>query len=210
MALINNLYVWVESENVSNPSEISEHPIEKGEPITDHAQRQPITLSISGKIINHGNKKAADIVNTIEGLQKSGSLITYVGRNTLSNLLIQDFQKTYVNTNWGGCDFSMTLKEVRIAKTAYVAKTTSKKATNVGTQQVEKSTQTAIYHTVRKGDNCWNLVTQKYKTLSRPGVGSSIMSSCQWIMSNNQSAFSRKGDFRTLQIGKKLLVGYRK
>lgn len=209
MALINNNYVWVKSEDVSTSIESSSHPVEKGEPITDHVQKQPIELSISGKIVNQGKVKAADIVKKIEGLQKSGSLITYVGRNTISNLLIQDFQKSYVNTNWGGCDFSMTLKEVRIAKTAYVAKTTNKKATNTGTQQVKKSTtQKKVYHKVKKGDCVWNLVTKKYKTLY-PKY-SKTMDKCKWVMAQNPNAFSRKGDFGTLKIGYKLYIGYRK
>lgn len=208
MALINNNPVFVESEDVSNTTEISEHPVEKGAAISDHSQKQPVQLSISGKIVNHGSKKAADIVASIERLQKNGSLITYVGRNTLTNLLIQDFQKTYVHTNWGGCDFSMTLKEVRIAKTAFVARSTSAK--NIGTQQVKKSSQTAVYHKVKKGECVWNLIVKKYKTLSRPGAGSSTMSHCNWVMDKNPKAFSRKGDFRTLQINARLLMGYRK
>ena len=209
ISLINNLYVWVKSEDVSDATEVSSHPIEKGAAISDHSQKQPVELSISGKIINHGSRKSDDIINQLKKLQEEGSLITYVGRVTLSNLLIQDFQTSYSHTNWGGCDFSMTLKEVRIAKTAYVAKATSKKATNTGTQQIKKSTtQTKVYHTVKKGDNCWNLVTKKYKSLY-PKY-STTMAKCNWIMSQNPNAFSRKGDFGTLKIGYKLYVGYRK
>ena len=207
MALINNNWVWVENEDIVNAVESSSHPVESGEPITDHVQKQPVELSISGKIVNHGSVKAADIVSKIEGLQESGSLITYVGRNTLSNMLIQSFSKTYVHTNWGGCDFSMTLKEVRTAKTAYVA-TTKAGVTNTGTQQVKKSTQTKVYHTVKKGDTIWTLVTTKYKSLY-PKY-SNTMSKCNWVMQQNPKAFSRAGDFRTLQIGKKIYIGYRK
>ena len=208
MALINNNYVWIASEELSSETAISEHPVESGEPIADHSQKQPTMLSISGKIVDNGGKKAADIVAAIEKLQKNGSLITYVGRNTLSNMLIQDFGKSYTNTTWGGCEFTMTLKEVRIAKAAFIA-SSSKKSTNTGTQQVKKSSQTAVYHPVKKGECVWNLITEKYKTLTRSGAGTSTMSHCEWVMSKNPSAFSRKGDFRTLQLGKKLLMGYR-
>ena len=207
MALINNNYVWVESEGISNEVEVSDHPVEQGESVSDHVQRQPIQLSISGKIIDHGNTKAADIVARLKALQESGALITYVGRNTLSNLLIVSFPETYVNTNWGGADFSMTLKEVRIAKTAYVAKSATK-VTNAGTQQVQKSSQTKVYHTVKKGDTIWTLVTTTYKSLY-PKY-SNTMQKCNWVMEQNPSAFSRKGDFGTLQIGKKIYIGYRK
>ena len=155
--------------------------------------------------------KATDIVKKLKELQKSGSLITYVGRNTLSNLQIQNFPETYVNTNAGGADFSMTLKEVRIAKTAFVpvkkTTTTKKKTNNAGTQQVKKSTQTAVYHIVKRGDCAWKYVTKTYKSLDRGG--GSTMTQCYWILNKNTHAFRNK-DFRQLQIGKKVLVGYRK
>ena len=122
-------------------------------------------------------------------------------------LQIQSFSEDYVHTNSGGCDFDMTLKEVRIAKTAYVPK---KKTTvkNTGTQQVQKSTQTKVYHTVKKGDNVWKLISTTYKSLY-PKY-SKKMDKCNWVMAQNPKAFSRKGDFGTLKIGAKLYIGYRK
>lgn len=207
MATINNLYVWVENEEITNTTESTAHPVEKGLPITDCVVRRPVELSISGKIVKSGNMKATDIVKKLKELQNSGSLITYVGRNTLSNMQIQSFPETYVNTNWGGCDFSMTLKEVRIAQTAFVP-IKKKKTNNAGAKQVQKSSKTDIYHIVKKGDTCWGYVTRKYKTLDRGG--GSIMTQCNWILNKNPHAFSRKGDFRTMQIGRKVLVGYRK
>lgn len=70
--------------------------------------------------------------------------------------------------------------------------------TNAGTQQVTTGSRTAVYHRVKKGDTVWALVN-KYK------AGKSV----SWVISNNPSAFSRKGDATTLQIGKKLLMGYK-
>lgn len=207
MALINNNYVFVEEENVVYDAESTSHPVEKGIAFTDHVQRKPVEVSITGKIVNHGNVKASDTLTKIKELQKSGSLITYVGRTKISNLQIQSFNTNYTNANWGGCDFDMTLKEVRIAKTAYtpVKKTTVKK--KVGTQQVSKGANTKVYYKVKKGDCVWNIVTKKYKTL-KP-VYSKTMDKCKWIMKQNPNAFSRKNDFGTLKIGAKLYVGYR-
>ena len=72
--------------------------------------------------------------------------------------------------------------------------------TNAGTQQVSSGSGTAVYHTVKKGDTVYNLATKTYKSLGK---------SVQWVIDNNPSAFSRKGDARTLQIGAKLLMGYK-
>ncbi len=206
MAVINNLYVFVESETLNHDAESTNHPVEQGIDITDHVKTSPIELSISGKIVDYGERKASDILSELKRLQKSGSVITYTGRNAVSNMQIQAFATSHPYTNTGGCDFSMTLREVRFAKPAY---DTSRNTTNnTGMQQIEKGENTDVYHIVKKGDCVWNLVTGAYKNLG-PKFNT-VMEKCNWVMENNLSAFSRKGDFRTLQIGKKILVGNRK
>lgn len=72
--------------------------------------------------------------------------------------------------------------------------------TNGGTQQVTKGKGTAVYHTVKKGECVYNLVNKTYKSLN---------TSVSWVINNNPKCFSRKGDATTLQIGKKLLMGYK-
>ncbi len=202
MALINNNYVLVETESVSYATDSTSHPVEKGIDITDHVRRQPITLSVSGKIVDTKKKKSKDIIADIQKLQKAGSLIKYVGRISLGNLQIQSFSCDYSNKTWGGCDVEISLKEVRIAKSAYDA---TKSKSN---QKVSKGDGNKVYHTVKKGDCVWNLVVSgPYKNL-KPTY-SQPMQKCNWVMSQNPNAFSRKGDFTTLQIGKKLYVGNR-
>lgn len=212
MALLNNIWVFVESEDVTEDVESTSHPVEKGVNITDHVRRNPIEVTISGKIVKHGKVKSTEALKKIKELQKSGSLIKYVGRNTISNLQIQSFTRSAPHTNWGGYDFEMTLKEARIAKAAYVApkKTNNTKtnAKNKGTQKVSEGTNKKVYHTVKRGDTIWTLVTTKYKSLY-PKY-SNVMSKCNWVMKQNPKAFSRYGDFGTLQVGKKLYIGYRK
>lgn len=213
MALINNNLVFVEDENVTRETESSSHPVEKGVPLTDHVKRKPVEISIKGKIGNttgHNGKKASDIINNIINLQNSGSLIKYVGRNAAGNMQIQSFNTSHPNTVWGGCEFDMVLKEVRIAQPAYkppaVKKTAEKKS--AGTQQVSNGDSKNVYHTVKKGDTIWKLVTKTYKSLD-PKY-SKTMDKCNWVMSKNPSAFSRKGDFGTLKVGAKILIGVKK
>lgn len=207
MALINNNYVLAETESISYESESTSHPVEEGIDITDHVQRKPITLSISGIISDTSNKKSSDIVENIKKLQNSGSLIKYVGRISLGNMQIQSFNTDYQYKNWGGCAFDLQLKEVRIASSAYDAAKSKALAKQASSQQVSQGNNSKVYHTVKKGDCVWNLVTKQYKDL-KPSY-SNTMDKCNWVMSQNQSAFSRKGDFGTLQIGKQLYVGYR-
>lgn len=279
------MYVFVESESVQRAIESTSHPTEQGLPITSTIQKQPIELSISGRIVDNDKYDANTTKAKLQSLLDAGSLITYSGRNSLSNMQIQSFDGDFDNKTWGGFVFSMSLKQVRIAKSSYTAKkptTTAQKADkkenptlkvgatvvfkggnvykssdatkaaakrgrstckitiinskswskhdyhliskdggkvygwvdkaniegvassstgskeNGGTQQVNKGKGKEVRHTVKRGDTVYALVN-KYKTGK----------SCQWVIDNNPSAFSRKGDPTTLQIGKKLLMGYK-
>lgn len=206
MALINNNYVLAETENITYDAESTSHPVESGISITDHIKRQPVTISISGYITDTESKRSTEIIDNIKKLQSEGSLINYVGRISIGSMQIQSFSCDYSNKTWGGCQFSLELKEIRVVSSAYDAN--KSKALNKSSQQVSQGDRTAVYHIVKKGECVWALViTGAYKNL-KPTY-SKPMDKCNWVMSQNQSAFSRRGDFRTLQIGKRILVGYR-
>lgn len=121
MALLNNLYIHVVDENVSNNIESTSHPTEQGIEITDTVKVKPVTISLSGMIVDYGDMKASAILSKIIQLQKDGSLIDYSGRNVASNMQIQTFSHAHPYTIHGGMSFSMELKEVRIAKSSYDA-----------------------------------------------------------------------------------------
>ena len=129
MPLINNIYVFVKDEDIGRSTQIPQHPVEKGLPLTDSIRNEPIELSISGKIVDAGGKTAAQILAEIEKLRTGGSLITYKGRNIVGNFMIKSFDTSHPNTNWGGADFDMELVEVRTAKSAYDPNKQKKKET---------------------------------------------------------------------------------
>lgn len=141
MATINGLAIFVETESVKYSIESTDHPTETGLPLTSNIQKQPITLSISGKVVNNGKYSASEVKSKITKLQNNGSLITYKGRNTVKNLQIQSFDCDSNKDNWGGYDFSMELKEVRIAKSSYNAKKKKSKKTTT-TKQAKKKKST--------------------------------------------------------------------
>lgn len=126
MATINNLYVQVVDEDWEDDVSSTSHPVEKGIDITDTIRPKPVVLAISGNIVNYGTTKADTVLSKLKELKTAGSLITYVGRRTMSGLQIQAFKTSHPNTIWGGCKFEMELKEVRIAKSAYTEPKTSK------------------------------------------------------------------------------------
>lgn len=128
MATINNIYVFVEKEDLSRSSSVPQHPVEKGLPITDNVRSEPRTLSISGKIVNTSKLTASAIIKKLEAIRTGGSLVNYSGRNAAGNFAIKSFDTSHPNTNWGGADFDMELVEVRIAKSAYNAKKSNQKS----------------------------------------------------------------------------------
>ena len=208
MAHLNGMYIFVSDEETSYGVEVTEHTVEEGIEISDHVKKKAISISLSGEIVG---KNAKNTLSKIRTAHQNGTVCKYAGRVTLSNCLITDLSISTSNKIWGGYEFSMTLKQVRTAKTSYKVYYSTKKKTTTQ-QKTKKSTTTYVYHTVKKGDCVWNLVAASnapYKNLKRPAINGKSYSACDWVMQMNQSAFSRRGDFRTLQIGKKLNVGAR-
>lgn len=122
MATINNIYVFVEQEDISRESEVTQHAVEKGYPITSTARVKSRTLNISGLIVKVGSKEASTIIKSLENLQKKKSLIDYKGKEYSGNYLIKSFKTSNTNKVWGGASFEMELVQVKIAQSAYKKK----------------------------------------------------------------------------------------
>lgn len=157
MALINKFYVHVTKESVKDSITVSEHPVEKGLNLTDNIKRSPVELSLTGEFVAYGSKKAADVYKKMRTYMRKGKLVKYQGRKTLSSALITDIQSEYTSAIVGGFSFTMTLKEIRVAKKAYKKKGSH----NGGTQQVKRKKNTPNYYTVKKGDTL-NSIAKKY------------------------------------------------
>ena len=146
MALINDYYVFVETEDLRRGVTISEHPVENGLNITDNVKRDPITISISGEIVG---KNASKVVDKLTALHHAGKYVKYIGRNILSKALITSFETSHPNTISGGCSFTMEIKEVRIAKSPRVAKKNT-----VQKQVTKKATWIVIFKLFK---HRWNI-----------------------------------------------------
>lgn len=153
MALINGIYVFVDSggETVSRGIKVSEHPVEKGLDLTDNIKRLPVTISFSGEIVG---ENAADTIKKLTALHQSGKYIRYSGRNILHNAIIEDFETSHPIDVYGGCEFSMKLREIRVAKPAYIANKS-------GTRQIQNNTDKK-HHTVKQGDCLWDISAAYY------------------------------------------------
>lgn len=99
----------VTSEAVSLQSTITDNPVEGGGNIQDHVFCQPLTIQIQGTAIN-----GADTIDTLRHMWKKGDILTYTGRNRITNLVIQNLQSTHDPTNRTGFNFTATLKQITI------------------------------------------------------------------------------------------------
>lgn len=204
MSYINDLYVFVSDESVTRGVTASEHAVEQGVDITDHIKPDPAELSLTGKIVG---ENASATLSKLYKQMHDGELVNYIGRNIIKNLMIISFNTSHPNTVWGGCDFDMTLKEVKVADPSF----RTEARLNSGTQQLNiknsnvkaKNSTEKIYHTTKKGDSVYALVSASKAPYKKYGFTAND------VLKNNPKAFSKADDYSSLIIGVKLWVGNR-
>lgn len=167
MSYINGYYIFVENEKVSRDVDVSSHPVEKGLDITDNIKRSPITISLSGLIVDYKNSNGATVTaktvyQNLINLNAKGLYVKYEGVNSLSNAIIEKLETENTNSAYGAYSLSMDIKEIRIANSAYVApKVQSTKKS--GTQQVKSNANSnARYYVVKRGDCLWKIAKKYY------------------------------------------------
>ena len=149
MAILNGLYIHVVDESMEREVHSTSHPVEDGIPTTDTVKAKALSISLSGKIVDYGDMKAAQVLYQLQKWHESGTLLIYQGRNVASSMQIRSLQTNFPYTNQGGADFSMELVQTRIAKSAYVPKTTD-------TSAAKKSVEITVGMTVVfKGGNVY-------------------------------------------------------
>lgn len=99
----------VTSESVSRSSTITDNPVEGGSNIQDHVFTQPLSFRISGR-----PSMARTPSPPCKRCGRAATIITYTGRNRISNLVIQQLQSTHDAKNRGGFTFTATLKQVTL------------------------------------------------------------------------------------------------
>lgn len=159
MALIDNMYLFVENEDISYRMGLTENPVEKGISLTDHAEREALEFSISGMLLDSEKSSAYEQYTKLRNWQLACKQVKFVGRNVFTGV-ITDISKSNDYTVGNGAKVSLTLKEIRIANTPYQ---TGNKQYVVQKQVVTTKPVSTVYHPVRKGENL-RLIAKKYGT----------------------------------------------
>lgn len=153
----------VYEENPDRSVKTTDHPIEGGVDITDHVERKPITMDIEGVIIG---PDAAMRMKRLNEYMDNGEPLKYVYRNTMANVIIEDFGRSHNKEVANGFAFDITLKQIRIAKPSIIkslatpTKVQVAKTENKGQQQASGSTPTKVY-VVKSGDTL-SAIGRKY------------------------------------------------
>ncbi|MEJ8306666.1 phage baseplate protein [Saccharibacillus sacchari] len=111
MAKIDNFYVLVESENPSFENEVPSQPVEKGVNVSDHVQRKPRLLAISGFVAGPTSDKTLAF---LKSASDRGKIVWFTGRTTMQGV-ITGFSTTHDSNVGNGFGFSLTIVEIQIA-----------------------------------------------------------------------------------------------
>ncbi|WP_157930361.1 phage baseplate protein [Mycobacteroides abscessus] len=154
--------IHVIRESIQGDVNVIEQPAEEGLPLTDHIEKKPFMLSIEGTLVRPTQERVDQLIATLEKFRDSGKLLSYEGRRIYSNIVIENFSYDADHKISNGYRFSMKLKQIRIAKSAYIAlppkpKTQVKTVTSAGKKQPANKKNTPVYHVVKQGDTYWAL-----------------------------------------------------
>lgn len=143
MPFIGDIYInMIEKDEHSHSVKVTDHPIESGESIADHVQRQPFSMSASGIITG---KDANARMQKLKTYMEKGTLVLYRNRISVSGILITDFKPVHDGTDRDGFRFSISFRTVKIAKSSLEKemklpkRAKVKKKETKGTKQKKKS-----------------------------------------------------------------------
>ena len=162
---LGKVHLLVEKESWQRDVEIPQYAVESGKKISDHVEQKPKVLTLTGIIFADKKHKISEKINGLARYENDGKRLTYVGRRTGTNFLINRFSYDSESVIGNGHRFSITLQEVRIVdKQSKTKKKSAKNKTNAGSQQTKGGNgNNSDSHTVRSGDT-YIALAKKYGT----------------------------------------------
>ena len=161
---------------VSESSTTTDHALEDGEQISDHVHSAPITLSLSGTLYGDHEQK----VLKLREFREKGVIFNFDYMTNYGNVVITDFSRDYTSSVKDGFNFTMSLKQIKLAKVAksvvvkMSVKKQTKKTTKKGLKQKKKTTK-AVAKTTQKKYQTPGIIGQaaldRSKYFDRPNFG---------------------------------------
>lgn len=200
MAKLGTIEIFNAKETMNKSVQVTEYEVEKGSPFSDHVRRTNPSFSVSGYIFS---ETWGITEQNLEKAMNSGTIMKYVGKFTVSDVIIEDYNIGGDKQTANGVELNLSLRKIRITQTSYVNAPKKeipqrKPLTNAGEKKqtgtvstgnpTGVASNTAKYHTIKKGDTYW-YCSKKY------GV------SVDWLIKNNPWAPTR------LPVGAKMKVG---
>ena len=100
-------------EELQQTNEITNYPVEDGTNVNDNIDTNPRIISFSGIIHKEGAVQKLQLLNTYT---REGTLLTYIGRNVLRNVVIESILRIHDNTIRGGFIYQIILREIQISQ----------------------------------------------------------------------------------------------
>ena len=142
--------IHVEREEEETTNTVSKYPIQAGNNITDHTQREEQTITFEGLLFG---KDRYDIQRQWQQLldwQSKGSILQYAGAIWHGNMMITTLHRIYEDGGYkNAIKFEMELTYIDIVQSSYV------KAMNVGPKAPSPPANPGVWVTVRPGNTYW-------------------------------------------------------
>lgn len=141
MYKIGDVEVTVINEVVSRSSDVTDRSVE-GSSVSDNVKKLPDTVTLDGVVGSNGWDK----LKILTQYQRNGSLLTYAGKNTYSNMVLELFETEHNSNFIDGFTFSAILKQIFTARTKLVSAVVSdedkpqvKVMTDAGLQAIKQN-----------------------------------------------------------------------
>ena len=140
MYKIGDVDVLIIEESISKINEVTYRQVEDGN-ISDNVKAESDSIYLTGVVTSQVQEKYIKLSD----YHKKGDIINYSGKNHYTDVVIESFETDFNSGLGDGFEFSITLKQIRIARTRLVAEKVEeeiesqvKKNTNAGLKLLQK------------------------------------------------------------------------
>ena len=154
-----------EGETINKSNIVTDYPVEDGVNISDNSDPNPVSISFFGIIQGNDSEEK---LNLLRQYSDNGEMLTYTGRNTFSNMVIESFDTTHDNTIKNGFIYSISLKQITVTSTAILLIDFTKvPRPKIKVTETQSTQQTSIQPDPQRFDEIQQRINEIY---AMPGV----------------------------------------